>query len=70
MRLQRDVCPQMREIYVASVPTVGRRALADRRPLHDDKARTLQVLHRALGEDPRHHLRCVMLPLAAGPVLS
>jgi len=38
---------------------------ADRRPLHDDEAGALQVLHKALGDNPRHHLGGVTLPLAA-----
>ncbi len=33
--------------------------------LHDDEARSLQVLHKPLGDDPRHHLGRVVLPLPA-----
>jgi hypothetical protein len=43
----------------------GRSTPADRRPLHDDEARSLQALDKALGDDPRHDLGGVMLPPAA-----
>jgi hypothetical protein len=37
----------------------------DRRPFHDDEARSLQVLHESLGHDRSHHLAGVVDPLAA-----
>ena len=42
-----------------------RRPASDRRPLHDDEARSLQVLHKALGDDRRHELVSVVDALAA-----
>ena len=40
------------------------RRRVDRRFLHDDEATALQVLHKSLGDDRRHHLAGVMDPLA------
>ena len=38
------------------MPAADRGAAADRRFLHDDEAGALQMLHKALGDDRRHHL--------------
>ena len=47
------------------MPSPQRARARCRRPLHDDKARDLQVLREAFGDDPRHDLARVMLPAPA-----
>ena len=42
-----------------------RRPAHARRFLHDDLARVVEVLDKALGDDPRHEPVPVVLPLAA-----
>jgi hypothetical protein len=49
--------------FLKSAPK--RRATADRRPLHNDEARSLQVLDKALGDDRRHEFVGIVDPLAA-----
>jgi len=46
-----------------TAPARGR--AADRRFLHDDEAASLKMLHKPLGDDPRHHLGGIVLPFPA-----
>jgi hypothetical protein len=50
---------------MAMIATAKRRRADNRRPLHNDEARSLQMLDKALGDDRRHDLGGVMLPPAA-----
>ena len=47
------------------IAATQRRRARTRRLLHDDEARALQVLDKALRDDSRHDLACVMFPLEA-----
>jgi hypothetical protein len=49
----------------ALIPAPEPGAPADRRFLHYDESRSFEVLDEALGDDLRHELGRVMLPLAA-----
>jgi len=47
------------------MPTSKRRAAHRRRSLHDDEARSLEMLHEPLGDDARHDLAAVANLLSA-----